>query len=109
MFNRKPDPLIEELRAQIRFLREQNATKDLRITELERHVIALSQPAAYHRIYQKQEQEPDEILPPPVLSPRRIPPFKIDDEKFWEQTERKFDRQVEEFQKAMKIPTEDAQ
>lgn len=104
LFAPKPNPLqplVDELRAQIVYLREQGTTKDLRITELERHVIAISQPSSFSRLYQKsEEQGTDQILPPPVLSPRRVPPYEVKDDHFWDNVERTFAKNVAEYNKS---------
>jgi hypothetical protein len=80
----------------IAYLQEQCATKDLQIADLHRELLALAKPGAYRMLHPK--DEPQETVTTlgetPILSPSRIPAYKITDEKMWEATAKRFEDKV---------------
>jgi hypothetical protein len=84
-WNKAPEPDVKD--QWIADLRERNATLELENRDLRRELLSALKPASYRQVYGKTEPEAEVVTlgQTPTLSPSRIPPYEITDEKWVDQ------------------------
>lgn len=84
----RPDPK-DEL---IAWLKQELEGRKLENEDLRKQLLAVTAPGAYRRLHPEPNQVMDIGPTTPPLSPGRIPPFSLKDEKMWEAVADKFEK-----------------